>query len=68
MKIGDLVKLKKPKLFQKTLASLTGVIVEYYPAVGAHRVKNNVCRVFWADTTPFVDKTWRLCSELEVVA
>ena len=67
MKLGDVVRLKKPKLYQQGLVDVIGFIVDYFPQRdSAAHFRNHVCRVSWPDGS--VDKTWRLCRELEVIS
>jgi len=66
MRLGDAVKLEKPKLYQQDLVDAVGVVVEIYPHNRTPRGKaESICRVLWPSGT--VDKTWRRCSELEVI-
>jgi hypothetical protein len=64
MKIGDLVKITKPKAYQQSLSGETGVIVEHFhPRSPGGK---SICRVFWPGGK--VDKAWRLCNELEIIS
>jgi len=68
MKLGDVVKLKRPKLYQQDLVDVVGFIVEYFPRRGCSTGldRNHVCRVSWPGGS--IDKTWRLVRELEVIS
>ena len=67
MKVGDLVKLKRAKAYQKSLDGLTGIVVEFIPTTPGRSPEGmeDICRVFWP--TGFIDKVWRKGSELEVI-
>ena len=57
MKVGDLVKLKRAKAYQKSLDGLAGIVVEFVPTTPSEVTGQDICRVFWP--TGFIDKVWR---------
>ena len=66
MKLGDAVKIAKPKLYQQNLIDVVGIIVEHFPQRDPpYPPGKAICRVLWPDGS--IDKTWRLCKELEVI-
>ena len=65
MKVGDLVKLKRIKVFQESLNGLAGIVVEFVPTTPNEVTGQDICRVFWP--TDFIDKAWRKGSELKVI-
>jgi len=65
MKVGDLVKLKRAKAYQRSLDGLAGIVVEFVPTTPSEVTGQDICRVFWP--TGFTDKVWRKGSELEVL-
>jgi len=65
MKVGDLVKLKRAKAYQRSLDGLAGIVVEFVPTTPSEVTGQDICRVFWP--TGFTDKVWRKGSELEVI-
>ena len=70
MKVGDLVKLKRIKVFQESLNGLVGIVVEFVPTTPSEVTGQDICRVFWGHGlfNGGFDKSWRRASELEVVA
>ena len=66
MKVGDLVKLKSAKAYQKSLDGLAGIVVEFVPTTPSEVTGQDICRVFWP--TGFTDQVWRKGSELEVIS
>jgi len=70
VKVGDLVKLKRIKVFQESLNGLVGIVVEFVPTTPSEVTGQDICRVFWGHGlfNGGFDKSWRRASELEVVA
>ena len=66
MKVGDLVKLKRIKVFQESLSGLVGIVVEFVPTTPSEVTGEDIVRCFWP--TGFIDKVWRKGSELEVIS
>lgn len=66
MKVGDLVKLKRIKVFQESLNGLAGIVVEFVPTTPSEVTGEDIVRCFWP--TGFIDKAWRKGSELEVIS
>lgn len=64
MKVGDAVKITKPKLYQQDLADEIGIVVKHFASKSPGG--KSICRVFWSCGK--LDKTWRMCKELEVVS
>ena len=64
MKVGDAVKITKPKLYEESLVGLIGILVEQYRPHSPGG--KSICRIFWSDGV--IDETWRLCHTLEVVS
>ena len=65
MQVGDAVKLKKVKAYQRTLDGLVGLVVEFVPTTPTEVTGEDIVRVAWP--TGFIDKAWRRGSELEVI-
>ena len=70
MKVGDLVKLKRAKAYQKSLDGLTGIVVEFVPTTSSEVTGEDICRVFWGHGlfNGGFDKSWRKGSEIEVIS
>ncbi len=66
MKVGDLVKLKKVKAYQKSLDGLAGLVVEFVPTTPSEVTGEDIVRVAWP--TGFIDQAWRRGSDLEIVS
>jgi len=66
VKVGDLVKLKRIKVFQESLSGLVGIVVEFVPTTPSEVTGEDIVRCFWP--TGFIDKVWRKGSELEVIS
>ncbi len=65
MKVGDAVKIAKPKLYQQNMIDVVGIIVRVFRG-SPDSTSKPICRVFWSDGR--IDKTWRMCKELEVIS
>jgi len=70
MKVGDLVKLKKAKGYQKALDGLVGIVIEFVPTTPNEVTGQDICRVFWGNGlfNGGLDKVWRKGSALEVIS